>query len=419
MGVCIEMNFLNIYRGLPKTIYVLFMAQVINRFGDFVVPFLTLYLVKKLGFSFQSAGMAVMTASLLTIPGSYVGGRISDQFGRKKTYLVLQSISAICLFLCAFTKVPMLIVGLIVSASFFNGGVRPVMSAMMTDVLTPEKRQAGFSLSYLGINIGVGLGSMVAGYLFRNHTQMIFIGSAFFTAMAILLMATQIEETHPERTGEPVHAGKNEQAESGHIFQALARRPQILAFLLINIFFSVCYTQHSFSLPLMLEKIFGDSGPTNFGYIMSCNAATVLLMTVFVIRYTKEWHPLTSIMVAGITYFVGFGMIGYIHTFPMFLLSTFIWTLGEIMMVTSFGVYIANNSPQNFRARFNAVSSITFAVGSALGTSAMGRYMDAMGVAKVWPLVMILALIGILGIFVLRLYSLRQSDTSVSQADEA
>ena len=138
---------------------------------------------------------------------------------------------------------------------------------------------------------------------------------------------------------------------------------------------------------------------------MSCNALTVIILTMFITHATRKWKPLSTISVAGLLYAIGFGMISFISSMPLFILSAIIWTIGEIMTVTNFGVYIANNTPQNFRARFNAISSLSFAVGSALGTSVMGRYMDFFGVEAVWPLAFCLGLAGAAGMYLLETHS--------------
>lgn len=45
------------------------------------------------------------------------------------------------------------------------------------------------------------------------------------------------------------------------------------------------------------------------------------------------------------------------HPFlPLFLLSTLLWTVGEILQVTNASVYVANNSPISHRGRFNAIT---------------------------------------------------------------
>jgi len=395
-------SYFDSYKGLPKSIYVIFFAQVINRFGDFVLPFLSLFLVKKLGLSYQSAGVAVMLTSLSSIPGSFAGGKIADHLGRKKAYAAFQLSAAICLFFCAFLGNPQIIIALICMSSFFNGGVRPIISAIITDVLPAEKRQMGFSMSYLGINLGVSLGPLVAGFLFNHYIPLIFIGDAITSLLAVTLVMINIKETLPDYSDDK-SARDEEKNEAGNVFSILLRRPKILVFLIINTVLSVVYTQHNFSLPMMLDSVFGSSGASNYGITMSVNALTVITMTMFITHAIRKWKPLSAIAMSGLLYAIGFGMITFIHTMSLYILATLIWTIGEIMIVTNFGVYIANNTPQNYRARFNAVTSLSWAIGAALGTSLIGRYMDYFGVRAVWPLTFFLGLLGAAGMYLLKM----------------
>ena len=398
-----QLRLFDTYRGLPKSIYVVFFAQIINRFGDFVLPFLSLFLVKKLGLSYQSAGVAAMMASLSTIPGSFAGGKIADHFGRKKTYALFQALAGVSILSCVFFSNPRAIIALVCIASFLNGGVRPIISAIITDVLPAEKRKQGFSLSYLGINLGVSLGPIVSGFLFNHYLPLIFIGDALTSFMAVALVALNIEETLPDKTKTEKHdVRQEEKSEGGNVFTVLLKRPKILVFLIINIFLSITYTQHSFSLPMMLDRVFGADGARNYGIVMSFNAITVLAMTMYVTHLSRNWKPLSSIALTGLLYAVGFGMLVFIRSMPLYIVSAFIWTIGEILLVTNFGVYIANNTPQNFRARFNAVTSLSWALGSMMGTSLMGIYMDKFGVPAVWPLVCCFGLIGAAGMYILK-----------------
>ena len=408
------MGYFNVYKGLPKSIYIIFFAQMINRFGDFVLPFLSLFLVKNLGLSYQSAGVAVMLNSLATIPGSFAGGKIADHFGRKRAYAIFQLSAAICLLLCAFTKNPQVIIVLICMSSFFNGGVRPIISAIITDVLPAEDRQRGFSLSYLGINLGVSAGLLVAGFLFNHNIPLIFIGDALTSFLAVFMVMTNITESLPDDS-HAVSISKAERNEEGNVFSVLMRRPKIVFFLLINIVLNVVYIQHTFSLPMMLDDIFGSSGASNFGIIMSFNGVTVIVMTMIITHTTRKWRSLSSMTLAGIMYSIGLGMIAFIRSMPLYILSTFIWTLGEILLVTNFGVYIANNTPQNYRARFNAVTSLSWGIGAALGTSLVGRYMDYFGVKAVWPLVFFLGLLGSAGMYLLKLKTEGTADADIQQ----
>lgn len=100
----IFIKYFDTYKGLPKSIYIIFLAQVINRFGDFVLPFLSLFLVRKLGLSYVSAGFAVTLTTIATIPGSFAGGKIADHIGRKKSYVIFQMAAAFSAALCIYSK---------------------------------------------------------------------------------------------------------------------------------------------------------------------------------------------------------------------------------------------------------------------------------------------------------------------------
>lgn len=66
------------------------------------------------------------------------------------------------------------------------------MDAMVADILPPEKRQTGYALEYLGINIGVALGPLLAGMLFKRMLPLLFIGDAITSFIAVFLVATNI-----------------------------------------------------------------------------------------------------------------------------------------------------------------------------------------------------------------------------------
>lgn len=397
---------INAYRGLPKSIYIFFVVQIINRFGDFVFPFLTLYLTKKLGLSFETTGVIVMGASVLRIPGSLLGGKFADQLGRKKVYILAQTLAGALLIPCAFLNNPSVIILCILFATFFNGAVRPSISSIIADLLPPHKRQLGYSLNYLGINIGVALGPIVAGFLFNHSLPFLFIGDALTSFIAVSLVIVYVTEINPLTSEVPITAEESE--ESGNLLKVLWRRPQIIILLVINIIYGAVYIQHGFSLPIMLDHRFLARGPEKFGLLMSINALTVIISTMWITNITKRYKPLTNLVLAGVLYAIGFGMIGEIKSFFFFVISTILWTWGEILMATNFGTYIANNSPRNYRARFSALGNISGAIGGALGTSLMGVYISLMGIKLVWPLIFAISCFSAILMLLLSIYSKRK-----------
>ncbi|OPJ60753.1 MDR family MFS transporter [Clostridium oryzae] len=395
------------YTNLPKEMYAMCFAKLVNSFGDFVVPFLALYLTQKIGMSAAASGIVVTLASIIGIPASLIGGQVADKLGRKKVYIYAQSISALALIPCAATQNEVICVTSLLISTFFNGFIRPAFSSIVTDILPANQRQAGFSLQYLSINVGVSIGPIVAGFLFNNLLPMLFIGDALTSFIAVFSVWKYIKETNPSHKHIKQHENHAEKAEKGNVFEMLYKRPHLCLFFLINVAYSFIYSQHRFALPITLNSVFSHNGAKMFGYVMSVNALTVLALTVFIGALTKKNHPLSNLVFAGISYAIGFGMLGYINHFSLFIVSTVIWTTGEILSTISSGVYVANNSPINYRARLNAISSIGWGAGAAISTSFSGIYIHNHGYKSIWTLTIFIALISALLMFGLKVFSKR------------
>ena len=152
------------YRRLPRTMWVLFFVQVINRMGDFVAPFLTLLLTRKLGLSDSAAGAWVTVTVVSSLAGIMVSGRMSDHLGRKPVLAAGMALSAALIGIAGFCVADFRVVWILIAMSFFQGMVRPSISALIADLTAPDERKDAYALNYLGINIGVAAGPMIAGW---------------------------------------------------------------------------------------------------------------------------------------------------------------------------------------------------------------------------------------------------------------
>ena len=399
-------NIIKTYMGLEKEVYILCSATLINRLGDFVVPFLTLFLTVKLNMSPVKSGVIVTCASLISIPSSLIGGKISDSIGRKKVYILGQGLSAVFLIICGLCKNHYLTIGLIFISTFFNGMVRPAFSALLIDHLPRDKRQEGMSLNYLCINIGVSIGPIIAGFLFNKFLPLLFIGDGITTLISVVLVFKTIEEKYHEHINEESE-NINEAREEGNIVQVLLKRPQLLMFFGLLLIYQFVYSQHKFTLPLTVNDALGNNGAEIFGYMMSVNALTVVFLTVFITTALKRYHHLICMVLSGIAFAIGFGMLSFTESMAGFFVSTFIWTLGEIMNSISIGVFVADNSPINYRARISAVQNIVYWIGSSLSTAIGGVLVSSCGLKNIWSGIFVIALVASGLMYFLKLYCVK------------
>ncbi|MHB1346889.1 MAG: MFS transporter, partial [Candidatus Humimicrobiaceae bacterium] len=388
-------TFFSSYSGLPKSVFALFAVRIINCFGSFVYPFLTMFLTIKLGYSTEKAGFFVMAVVIAGSIGLLSGGKLADRFGRKKIFIILSILSATCFIISSFLEKSPAIPWLIIVSNLFLGGVLPCINAMLTDMADPEKRKAAFSLIYLGTNIGIAIGPIVAGFLFNNYIRLIFLIDAGTTLLSLIPVILFIKETIPSKektSDENQYEETAEKPEKGHVLSILIRRPMLLVFAFISLIYTFVYSQNYFSLPLYLNLHFGERGPKVYGTLMSTNAIVVILLTIFLINLMKNTKPVINIAFAGILYAIGFGVIYLVTNEIILIISTIIWTLGEIIQTINTSVYIANNSPITHRGRFSGIITFITEIGFITSPLIMGYFIKNNGVSKVWPLVFIISI---------------------------
>lgn len=382
-----------VYKGLPKPLYMLFIATIVNSVGMFVFPFLTLYLTGRLGMSQTDTGTFLLVMSLLYIPGNFIGGKLADKLGRKRLMIVTQIISAALYIPCGFALFSKFVPWLILASVFFDGITDPARTAMMTDLTNPENRRTAFSLTYLGHNLGFAIGSLIAGFLFEHASSLLFWGNALAVFAATIIVGLKVPETMPtqQQIDATIGTGSTEEAHKGTLVQALLSRPFLILFTMITTWYGFVYAQHRFALPLQAKALFGVSGAAIYGSLMTLNATLVIFLSTPVMALTRKWKPINSVALSGVFFAIGFGMIGLAGNIWLIYLSTIIWTLGEIVNATNDGSYVANHTPISHRGRFQAVLPLIGSLGWTISPPVIGKLIDAKSLASVWPLLGLIA----------------------------
>jgi MFS family permease len=112
---------------------------------------------------------------------------------------------------------------------------------------------------------------------------------------------------------------------------------------------------------------------------------------------------------AGVLLALGFGMLYFSGALYLFLVSTFLWTMGEILFTVNTSVFVANNSPISHRARFNSVVFFVSQSGFALAPLITGQLIVSIGIVNIWPIIFLMALLASLIMFGLYSFEKRSS----------
>ena len=397
------------YAGLPASIYILFVARIINRFGGFVHAFLTFFLSIYLGMSDQEIGLYVLTAGAAGFAGSLSGGWLGDRYSRKIVYLTAQAMAAVLFVPCAwfaYTGDYGLIPGFMIASSFFGSVVRPVNTAMVADIVDREDRRRAFSLLYLGINIGVAVGPIVGALLLNDFLVWFFLGDAITTFVAVILVAFFVQERRiTDEEMDALDENDSESKEHGNVMEAFLKRPVLIVFVLFTLINSMMYAQVGFAFPRQMENLFGQiNGPTSYAQLTMFNALVVIFCTSATHYLTQNVKPIHNIMTASLFYSVGLGMMAFVGNMPMLYLSTFIWTIGEIQAATNHNVYLMHHTPINYRSRFMAIISTITSLGHVFSPALGGVVLENFGQTTLWLGVFWAGIIAALGFYAIGRY---------------
>ena len=164
--------------GHPRGLSTLFFTEMWERFSYYGMrALLTLYMTKGavdggLGFSegYSSAIYATYVSSVWYLP--LVGGWLADKvLGARRAVLIGGIIIALGHYSMAIDSLPTFYAALVLIA-VGTGLLKPNISTMVGQLYAPDdkRRDAGFSIFYMGINLGAFISPFVTGFLAQSAT---------------------------------------------------------------------------------------------------------------------------------------------------------------------------------------------------------------------------------------------------------
>jgi len=370
-----------VYREYPSEFWILLLGTFIDRLGGALVfPFLTLYISRKFDVGMTQIGALFGVFSITNIVGSIFGGALTDRLGRKRTLILGLVLSALTSLLMGLAESFAVLCAVVVGVGLFANIGGPAQQAMVADLLPEDKRAEGFGLLRVVANLCVAIGPIIGGLLATRSYLPLFIGDAVTSLITAGMVFALLRETMPA-----VRPGTKRETmfQTFRGYGAVVRDVKFTLFVAIFALVMLMAIQMHTSLGIYLRDAHSVS-VQRFGYILSLNAAMVVLFQFYVTRRIKDRRPFIMLAVGSALYGLGFGLYGFVSAYTLFLLAMVIITTGEMIVSPIAQSLVARMAPEDMRGRYMAVYGFTWVLPGIVGPLAAGLIMDNADPRWVW-----------------------------------
>lgn len=383
-----KLNVWRSLRGLPRDLWVVSAATLINRLGMMAIPFLVLYLTRELGFSPARAGLALGVYGAGSIIAAPIAGRLCDRIGGLPIIRGSLLGSAVILMVLPFARTYPLILALVLAWALLSEGGRPATLALIADLVPTEQRKPAFALIRLAINLGMSVGPAAGGFIAALSFRSIFFvnATASLIAGAFLVLVPLSASAHKRTT--------HDAAEDGDIpvpRSALFADRRFMIFLGATFLVSAVFFQHEGAMPLFLVQDLHLS-TAFYGSLFTINTLMIVFMEVPLNSATAHWPHRWGLSLGALLFAAGSGLFGFASGPVLIVVGIVVWTFGEMMLFPQASAYVADIAPEHrtgaYMGAYSMAFSIAFAVAPWAGTAVFARF----GAPILWSSVFLVGL---------------------------
>ena len=191
-------NPLRLLARLPPSVRLLLTGTLINKAGTFIVPYLTIVLLRDFHLTETEAAELLFAYGAGSIVSILAGGFLTDRMGRRVTLLVSLFGSGVMAVGMGFATSARVFVPLLVLFGFVADLYRPAASAIISDLLPSGQRATGFAALRMAVNLGFAVGMGVGGLLADWSWRWLFFGDGLTTLAYGVVVFLFVPETRPE-----------------------------------------------------------------------------------------------------------------------------------------------------------------------------------------------------------------------------
>ena len=374
--------------GLPRTVRLLQAGNAVNSFGyGLVLPFEIIYLHQARGFGTATAGLVLATVMGTAAVSAAPVGALLDRFRAKPVLIGGSVVSALGYGGFALVDRPWQAFLCSAAAGLGLGASGAANPTLIMTLVTREQRPSAIALSRVAVNLGLGGGATVAGFVVASAQHVSSFQALYvFDAMTFLIYALVVLVAVPNRRV----ARETGSVPAPASFRTVARDRTFVVLIAANVVLTIVgYSLFANILP-PFAKAHTPVGSSAIGALFFVNTAFIViaqLPATRVVQRVRRTHAF-----AGIGALWAVACLGVLPTTALGseTAATFVlvgvaiaFAIGECAHFVVLGPLVVDLAPPHLLGRYMSLYGLTFTAGLALGP-ALGGALLAVSPDAVW-----------------------------------
>lgn len=374
---------LSVLRSLPRPFRILLAGVVLNRLATFILPFLSLVLVRDHGFTAAGAGLVILAYGSGSAASMLFGGLLTDALGRRPTLLCSLFGGGALAVTLGFVDSTAPFVALLLLYGFVADLFRPAVSSIIADLLPPAQRATGFAALRTAVNVGWAAGLSLGGFLADLGPRILFVGDGITTLAFGVVVLAGVPETRPAAAAPPVTPGA--------LLRALAGDGVLRRTLACSLAWALFIVSFMTVFPLTVTEGAGLP-PLVFGFTMGLNGLLVALLQIPSVRALEGRRRLRAAAAGMLLGGAAIAAVPLLPRWEWYLLVMTVYTAGELLVIPQVLAFLSDWAPPERRGTYLALQQATFSVMFAVSPVALLPLRQSLGDGAYWPLLLLAAL---------------------------